>query len=199
MDDQNKHICEKLRVRRTIIPFTGWAASTRYTTIPELISEFGYKVGAEIGVSKAAYTKVIFDKNPSLKMYCIDPWTRYWVVRNQERQNRYQVMAKETLKDFDVQFLVKTSKEALVDIADNSLDFVYIDALHDFDNVMFDIIEWSRKVRTGGMVSGHDFVYFHDCGVIPAVEAYTRAHNINPWFITNEGLPQPPSWFWVKK
>ncbi len=86
--------------------------------------------------------------------------------------------------------------DAVRDFPDKSLDYVYIDGLHDFDNVMMDIIHWTRKVKSGGIVSGHDFAVAHNDGIIQAVEAYTRAHNIQTWYITHEDYP--PSFCWVR-
>jgi predicted O-methyltransferase YrrM len=42
---------------------------------------------------------------------------------------------------------------------DNSLDFVFIDAAHDYDNVFADVHAWWPKVKEGGIISGHD--YYH--------------------------------------
>lgn len=41
----------------------------------------------------------------------------------------------------------------------DTLDWVFIDASHDYDNVVADIRAWLPKVRPGGMISGHD--HFH--------------------------------------
>jgi len=89
-----------------------------------------------------------------------------------------------------------TSLEASQVIADGSLDFVYIDALHEFDPFMMDIILWVPKVRKDGIVSGHDFAHFHEMGIVQAVTAYVTAHSIIPWYITTGEVT--PSWFWVK-
>ncbi len=193
--DINRYIRNKMNVRREIPPFVGTLPSTRETTIPEIFKDLGYKVGAEVGVLKGYFSRILFECVPGLTLYCIDPWTPYRNVRTLERQERNYNLTVSNLKGFDVHFIKKTSKDALDDIKDNSLDFVYIDALHDFDNVMFDIIEWSKKVRSRGIVSGHDFFYYHNTGVIFAVETYTRAHGIQQWFITKE---YPGSWFWVR-
>jgi len=42
-------------------------------------------------------------------------------------------------------------------IADGSLDLVYIDAEHTYDNVKADIIAWISKIRDGGILCGHDY------------------------------------------
>ena len=62
---------------------------------------------------------------------------------------------------------------------------------------MIDIILWSKKVRPGGIISGHDFVKNKNCGVVEAVIAYTDAHNIKTWYITNGRGSN--SFFWVKE
>lgn len=55
----------------------------------------------------------------------------------------------------------KTSVEAAKDFPDGSLDAVYIDAEHDEDNVRLDIKTWRKKIKPGGILSGHDFVLPH--------------------------------------
>ena len=51
---------------------------------------------------------------------------------------------------------------------DNSVDFVFIDAGHDYDSVVKDINAWLPKIKKGGIISGHD--YFNPCGVKQAVD-----------------------------
>ncbi|NIV98148.1 class I SAM-dependent methyltransferase, partial [Candidatus Saccharibacteria bacterium] len=57
----------------------------------------------------------------------------------------------------NVEFIKKTSMEAVKQFEDYSLDFVYIDAAHDFNNIMLDLIKWVPKVKIGGAVCGHDY------------------------------------------
>jgi len=63
------------------------------------------------------------------------------------------------------------------------LDFVYLDAAHDYDNVKLDIKCWYPKVREGGILGGHDII---DEGVKKAVNEKFKlsyAHFGNEWFI----------------
>jgi len=88
-----------------------------------------------------------------------------------------------------------SSLEAVRHVPDASLDFVYIDGDHRFDQVMTDLILWAQKVRYGGVVSGHDYYRFRKAGVVPAVDLYTRQHGVGRWFLTDE---RTPSFFWVR-
>jgi len=126
-----------------------------------------------------------------------------------EKQKRYykktKVMLKKYFRNGQAKLIKKVSMDALGDFEDNSLDFVYIDANHNFDFVMEDIIEWTRKVRIGGIVSGHDYYRSPIFGVVVAVNAYMKAHKIRPWFILDdEGKTKgrrnrgKNTWFFVK-
>lgn len=75
----------------------------------------------------------------------------------------------------------------------DGFDFFHIDGRHEFDFVMEDLIHWYRKLRVGGIVALHDY---HLTGVKRAVEAYTLAHHIDPWFVLKASQPTV---FWVKQ
>lgn len=53
----------------------------------------------------------------------------------------------------------KHSLEAVDLYGDNSLDFVFIDAAHDYENVTKDIQAWFPKVKDGGIIAGHDYTW----------------------------------------
>jgi hypothetical protein len=181
-------------MRDDYVPFRGWKAGDR-DTLAELFNDLGFKSGAEVGVQGGCYSQLLCQKIPGLKLKSVDPWTPYKGIR-EGKQNRLYASTVETLTPYGVEIIKKKSMDAVVDVPDVSLDFVYIDGLHDFNNVMMDIIHWARKVRVGGIIACHDYVTGYQVGVIHAVLAYTGAHNIGMVYLTNDKVNQ--SVFWVK-
>jgi hypothetical protein len=49
------------------------------------------------------------------------------------------------------------SAESASDFADGTLDFVFIDAAHDYDSVVKDLAAWYHKLKPGGIWAGHDY------------------------------------------
>ena len=156
----------------------------------QIFGERGLTEGAEIGVDRARFSAYMFKFIPGLHLTCVDPWESHF--RGESRYN--STVAR--LAPHNATIIRKTSMEALAGVPDESLDFVYIDANHEFDFVMADIIFWAKKVKFGGIVSGHDYYRSRNAGVVAAVDVYTYQHGITQWFVTDE---KTPSWFWLKE
>lgn len=183
----------------------------------KLYAELGYKVGCEIGVEKGKNAQTMFEIIPNLKLYGVDSYKQHphasyayhASLRNWDEQYLQNVKQQclNRMKGRNFILLEGFSEDVVHQIEDNSLDFVYIDADHSYDFVMQDIILWGRKIRKGGIMSGHD--YFDDsktslrrAKVTQAVNDYTRVHNIE-FYITDEDHSAEkgdhyPSWLWVK-
>jgi SAM-dependent methyltransferase len=177
------------------LPYKSWNRNITRLDLAKLFAELGYKTGVEVGVSEGRYSLMLCQTIPGLQLTCVDPWQAYERISQRLCDERYR-LAVERLTPYGVTFARMTSIEAVKNFPESSLDFVYVDGWHVFDAVMQDIIEWSRRVRKGGIVSGHDYYDFYKAGVRAAVDAYTRAHNIGAFYLTPE---REPSWFWVKR
>jgi|GEM_PF-788389 len=173
----------------------------------KMLAELGYKVGCEVGVERGWLASLWFEHIPDVKMYLVDPYCKYKGARvNRRPHSKSREEAHRRMEGKDVTWIEKVSMEAIKDVPDGSLDFVYIDGNHTYDYVMQDLIEWSKKVRVGGIISGHDY-YCHSrsgCRVKLAVDDYVRAHHICPVFITDTRrnhvyrADKHASFFWVK-
>lgn len=177
-----------------------------------LFAELGFHTGAEIGVETGLYSEVLCKANPKLKLCCVDAWTAYKGYRDHVSQSKLDGFyddARKRLAGYHCEFVRKFSVDAAQDFEDGSLDFCYIDANHEFVHVVNDIAVWSPKVRSGGIVAGHDYIRrknpSYRMHVMEAVHGYTRSYHTAPWFVLGSKAQQegatrdrPRSWMWVK-
>lgn len=171
--------------------------------LPELFVELGYRSGAEIGVWQGEYSARFCATG--LQMLCVDPWlaSAEWMATKPylSPDRAAVVMEKAYRRACDrlssCQIVRACSREAAEFVPDWSLDFVYIDGDHRYAAVMDDLTIWSRKVRSGGIVAGHDYrVSRHKptTQVVKAVDTFTADHAIDPWFVLGDATP---SFLWV--
>jgi hypothetical protein len=92
-----------------------------------------------------------------------------------------------------------------------SLDFVYLDASHNYDNVANDLRAWYPKLKSGGLLAGHDFINGDWKNIIDnptkdevrqmiygvkfAVEEFTKERDYT-FNLTREGIK---SWYFHKR
>lgn len=183
--------------------------------LTQLFRELRFDIGAEIGTEQGVYSESLLIANPDLSLFSIDGWKAYRGYRDhtrQEKLDRFYQITKDRLAPFKERSVIikRFSMDAIELFKDNSLDFVYIDANHDFYNVTLDIYNWSRKVKPGGIISGHDYIKRKDEAAhvhVPQVlSGYTDAYRIRPWFVlgTNavvegEIRDRSRSWMFVKQ
>ena len=70
-----------------------------------------------------------------------------------------------------------------------------------FDNIMTDIIEWSKRVRKGGIVSGHNHKPMRHGDVTTPLNIYVKAHGIPALILMDhkkEADHHVPNWWFVK-
>ena len=116
------------------------------------------EVGSWKGRSAAYMCVEIANSNKLIDFYCIDSWP-YCDDDGIEVYDKFL----NNLKPVEQYF--KSFKLNSVDAAsmfeDNSIDFVFIDAGHDYDSVRADILAWYPKVKKGGIIAGHDYFLNH--------------------------------------
>lgn len=183
----------------------------------KLFAELGFTTGLEIGIEKGKNAQTMFEIIPNLKLFGIDPYKlhpqasfayhaakRNW---NDEYQKNCKKQCLKRMNGRNFTLLEGFSEDMITKVEDNSLDFVYIDADHSYDFVMQDMILWGRKLKKGGIMSGHDYFPENDksgrrAKVTQAVNDYAKVHNIK-FYVTDEHHALLmgdiyPSWFWVK-
>ena len=173
--------------------------SMNYNVVTTLIRDsrlLTLQRGAEIGVLEGALSEYLLRSFPELKLYSIDPYVDYQEFeanRTQESLTQCEIVTREKLKKFGQrsQLIKEYSVQAAQRFADCSLDFVFIDAIHSYEAVKADIEAWFPKVRSQGLLMGHDISWD---GVADAVTEFGKAHKI----LTFKTPSTSDVWFFVK-
>lgn len=120
----------------------------------------------EIGTWKgksAAYMAVeIINSEKNIKFDCIDVW-EYIDLQSDIQQSEYTDNFYDVfLKNIEeVKHIINPIKSISWDASrfyeDKSLDFIFIDAAHDYDSVTKDLNAWYRKLKPNGIIAGHDY------------------------------------------
>ena len=133
--------------------------------LASLINQNGYRNIVEIGVFKGTTCKHILRHCQIAQYFLVDP-----VIHG-----AFDI----DLKKEPVSFMKMTSVEASRFINNKCLDLVYIDANHKYDFVKQDIFKWLPKIRSGGIISGHDYIDGIKNGVSKAVNELFKKESIN--------------------
>jgi hypothetical protein len=143
-------------------------------------------VGAEVGVFRGHTSEALLSEFPELSLWMVDPWAPFAGESRFDKSNQI---------DFDLSMeatmlwtefakrrryvLRQASPNAAARFGDGSLDFVFIDGNHLYENVVADISAWWPKLRRGGLLTGHDYAVYGDAdgkwGVKRAVDEFVSA------------------------
>jgi predicted O-methyltransferase YrrM len=201
MDLASKHIVDKFKLSGDL-PLV--IKGSRWHELPIIFNELGYTIGVEVGVELGRFARCLARKVPNLKLYGVDPWVTYDNQFTKRDPEEFYNTCVEWCKPFNIELIRKFSMDAVKDFEDESLDFVYIDGNHDFAHVTEDINAWSKKVKKGGIIAGHDYVFEPMMGAHAGyvVKDWTTIYKIKPWFIIDESTKKGggrPTWFFVKQ
>lgn len=149
----------------------------RWDILANIMLEQGYKTFVEVGCKEGRTTGHILKTVPDSRVIAIDPW----IV-----QEKSADPTKETYEDWDFEkieeefekntcscdwnklshkldctsyrcTMERMTSQQFAEGNPNKYDLVFIDALHDYENVKADIRAYWPLVKVGGILAGHDF------------------------------------------
>ena len=118
--------------------------------------------GVEIGVFTGDFSSELLRTWRGERLYLVDPWRSMddYIddLNHHNMDDAYHTMLRNIQPYQDRAVVCRaTSLEAVVTFADESLDFAYIDANHEYGHIMQDMDVWYPKIKKGGILCGHDF------------------------------------------
>jgi len=124
------------------------------------------EVGTWKGMSAAYMAVEIINSRKNINFDCIDTW-EYVDSQKEITQEMCEGLYETFLRNIEpvkhqINPIKSLSWEGANFYHDASLDFVFIDAAHDYESVKKDIIAWFPKIKKGGVIAGHDYTWCDD-------------------------------------
>lgn len=148
-------------------------------------------VVAEIGVASGGFSRKILDTCNPTTLHLIDPWDSVSDLYDETALARVQARYETEIEAGTVVLHRGYSTAMLHTFPDRSLDWLYLDAAHDFENVRKDLEACKPKLKFDGILAGHDYTrWAHDAreryGVIEAVNAFCVQEDWEMIYLSNE-------------
>ena len=163
------------------------------------INELGSDIkGIELGVCWGINSYMLLESCPNITtLVGIDHYESYqdWdreIPQHEQDHNYAKLVHNMTVMGPRFQLLKMNSKEAANELADESFDFVFIDADHSMKSVLADLDNYWPKIRTGGIIAGHDANLF---SVNFAVTSWVKRKGIDP---TTINMLENQAWYFIK-
>lgn len=144
------------------------------------------EVGSWLGKSSSYMAVEIANSKKNISFHCVDTWQG-----SEEHSSNDLIVKNELYNSFlrnisPVQNYITplrlSSKEASEKFEDESLDFIFIDAGHSYEDVSEDLKCWFPKLKKGGYFAGHDYSPVWP-GVIKAVVEWSVENNYTISFV----------------
>jgi hypothetical protein len=132
-----------------------------------------------MGKSVAFLAVEAVNSGKDLQLFAIDSWGDHDAITSAEIFDGEETYRRFRENIAPVADRIETrrmpSLEAAGEFTEGSCDFVFIDASHEYRDVLDDLAAWYPKVRSGGVLAGHDY---HWPGVARAVREFARANGL---------------------
>jgi hypothetical protein len=159
--------------------------------------------GVELGVFKGEFAETILSKWKGQRLILVDPWVKQEGYLDGCNDIDFPSALEETkarMSKFGSRADIQQRFGHEMDVPNEALDFVFIDARHDYESVKADIAMWWPKIRPGGVLCGHDYLHqsipgVFNCGVTEAVDEFVNAEglrlhvtteDVKSWLVTKD-------------
>ena len=167
-----------------------------YKSFYEVLKNKPHVVGCEVGVHTGLMPMRLMRALPKIETYIVvDPWESYVKYDGKTyRKPGHKVIKTwdKAIMDFfkntykyrhKIMMLRMTSVQASKHFEDESLDWVFIDANHEYEYIKENLHIWSVKVKEGGVVAGHDYKNPKEkskgWGITKAVDEFVPKNKLN--------------------
>jgi hypothetical protein len=138
--------------------------------------------GCELGVFEGDYSKTLIETRKFKKLYLVDTFEGIIHGTKEKIYDDGSVLFDQVKNRFaeekEVCVVKQDAVSFLESMQDSSLDFVYIDTLHTYDQTIKELESARRAVKNKGLICGHDYRMERFPGICQAVEEFCLKHNL---------------------
>jgi len=158
-----------------------------------IVNNHSFNKFVEVGCWKGhsiSYLAKLLKEKKDIEIFGIDLFEDVPLISGREIEIKFiRQIYNMILKENNVNDLIKTIKSDSSSAANlfenNSIDFVFIDANHNYESVKKDIQSWFPKVKNNGIISGHDWPYVEKA-VKDCLNNNINTTDENVWFVYKE-------------
>lgn len=156
-------------------------------------------VGAEIGCWRGYFASDVLNHTSVKKLYCVDSWrgqtgiyTPEPKTDEQHEADMFEALWHVRGHNGRVEIIRASSKAAATNARHlPAFDWIYIDAGHCYEDCLEDLYLWSRHLKRGGYLMGHDYTECEQAqklgfGVVKAVTEFCHKEGWEMTHITDE-------------
>jgi len=127
----------------------------RWHILSKIIATYNIQSVVEIGILRAENASNILCDHPKLKYVGVDPYCETPTNLSEYEHERNKPLAQKVFDKYEnAKLVVGFSKDCP---QDETFDLVFIDGDHSYQAVKDDIEFWKKRIRIGGIISGHDY------------------------------------------
>lgn len=134
-----------------LVDMINWINTIRPTSEMRII-EIGSYVGESTMIFADRFKEVI-----SVDPYIDDYDLNDDACHHASFDKVYDKFIRNTLSIPNIKSIRETSENALSILKDQQFDMVYIDGIHTYEGVSYDISNYKTLIKPGGFISGHDY------------------------------------------
>lgn len=148
-------------------------------------------IGCELGVFEGDFSEILIQSNKFTKLFLVDIFNGEASNFGKEYKDAsvLENQVKNRFKEYSsIEIIKNDSLSFLISLPDNSLDFIYIDTVHSYDQTKLELEESYRVIKNNGFVCGHDYCEMFS-GVIQSVQEFISKHNLQTIVTTEADFP----------
>lgn len=151
-------------------------------------------IGCELGVFDGQFSEILLASGKFKHLYLVDPFDGLIMSGDKNGNNiryingneLYNIVSNKFVNNLSVTIVKDFSHSFLNQQQDGGLDFIYIDTSHRYEETKSELeISW-QKVKSGGIISGHDYSLESFPGVVKALDEFLLKYNISDCIFTEQ-------------